>query len=273
MAAAGSCELLRQLVAVRPQLLERPYRPLGTTGLRFGERTHKVVDHYATLNRLIPAQTCRGIYLHGGCEAMLVDDRYLLRLGDAGNNVREGELAFYWIDTQSGTCLSQLSFYVGRGAHGAELFVGGLQGPGGADSLERIREATRACDGLRPKDVVLEALLAFAQTLSARRIVAVSRHNHVGRQRYTPRSIHADYDGFWMEASGTVLPCGNVEIPVAQPRRDLSEIPSKKRSAYRRKMARVDAVQAAVQQWLAPVEIAVAARTAGVATPRLTLVV
>lgn len=135
---------------------------------------------------------------------------------------------------------------------GRRLFIGGLQGPAGAHCPELIRNATRACDGLRPKDAVMEAVLAFAQALGAHRIVAVSQSNHVGRERYTARRIHADYDGFWMEWGGSALPCGNVALPVVQPVRDLSEVPSKKRSAYRRKLERAASVRAVVQQWLRP---------------------
>jgi uncharacterized protein VirK/YbjX len=84
--------------------------------------------------------------------------------------------------------------------------------------------------------------------------------NHVGQQRRTPRVIHADYDGFWMEADGVALPGGNIEVPVCQPRRDITELPSKKRSAYRRKIERAEAAQATVREWLA-------ARPAAAASP------
>ncbi len=248
--AIGSSVLMQSVMAARPTLLERPYRPLGLTGLRFAERMRMLRDHYDTMHRLLPVCVSERIYLGGGLEWLQGDDRYALRLADSGPNPKEGELAFYWVDKASGVSLTQLSFYLRRGAQGPEIFIGGLQGPMGEDSRELIRESTKASDGLRPKDVVMEALLALARRIGARRIVAVSRENHVGRQRYTPRVIHADYNGFWMEAGGVVLPCGNVEVPVDQPRRDIMELPSKKRSAYRRKQARVDDIHAMVGTWL-----------------------
>lgn len=262
MAAAGSCELLRHVVTAKPRLLERPFRPLGALGLGFRDRVRFVLEHYSMLHKLVPADLCGRIYLFGGIETLQVDDRYALRLADAGPNIREGELAFYWLDKASGVCLAQLSFYLAQGEDGPELFVGGLQGPAGEASRELIRLATKTCDGLRPKDAVMEALLAFAASVCARRIVAVSRMNHVGQQRRTPRVIHADYDGFWMEADGVALPGGNIEVPVCQPRRDITELPSKKRSAYRRKIERAEAVQATVREWLA-------ARPAAAASPEM----
>ncbi len=125
----------------------------------------------------------------------------------------------------------------------------------GETARERIRIATRACEGLRPKDVVMEALLAFAGHIGARRVTAVSRANHVGRQRHTPREIQCDYEGFWMEYHGTPDAAGNVGIPVRQPERDIAEIASKKRSAWRRKQALAQTVRgrsASGSVWIAP---------------------
>jgi hypothetical protein len=125
-------------------------------------------------------------------------------LADSGPNPKEGELAFYWTDIETGACLTQLSFYLRRGDHGPEIYVGGLQGPMNEQSREWIRLATKASEGLRPKDVVMEALLAFAAHVGARR-VAVSRANHVSRQRNTPREIQADYEGFWRNTTARRL--------------------------------------------------------------------
>lgn len=249
--AVESCALMRRVAAAKPALLERPYRPLGVSGLGFRERMGTVLDHYRTLNALVPLALCERIYVQGGLECAFGEGRYVLRLADAGPNPKEGELAFYWQDIASGTCLSQISFYLRRGKDGAEIFVGGLQGPMGENSRDLIRESTKACDGLRPKDAVMEALLGFAAALDVQRIVGVSRANHVGRQRHTPREILCDYESFWMECGGEVLEGGNVGMPVGLPRRDAMELPSKKRSAYRRKQAQADGVQATVQGWLA----------------------
>ncbi|KDP85130.1 hypothetical protein CF70_015690 [Cupriavidus sp. SK-3] len=249
--AVGSCALMQRVALARPALLERPYRPLGAYGLRFRERMRIVLEHYRILNTLVPLALNERIYLGGGLECSVGEGRYALHLADSGPNPKEGELAFYWRDTATGVCLSQLSFYLVQGNTGPEIFVGGLQGPMGENSRDLIREATKACEGLRPKDVVMEALLAFAAALDVQRIVGVCRNNHVGRQRHTPREIHCDYEGFWMESGGEPLACGNVAMPVCQPRRDVMELPSKKRSAYRRKLAQVESIQAMVRDWLA----------------------
>ncbi len=231
-------------------MLDKPFRPLGAFGLGFGERARLMLEHYAVMHATLPVCVCDGIYLSGGLSWSFAEGRYLLRLADPGPNPKEGELAFYWIDTETGACLTQLSFYLRRGHDGPEIFIGGLQGPMNDASREWIRAATKASEGLRPKDVVMEALLAFAGHVGARRIAAVSRANHVGRQRNTPREIQADYEGFWMEYHGRLLPDGNVEMPVHQPERDIAEIPSKKRSAWRRKQALAVAIRGAVSNGL-----------------------
>ncbi|WP_223851602.1 MULTISPECIES: VirK/YbjX family protein [Cupriavidus] len=250
--SVGSCTLLQRVIAKRPGLLERPYRPLGELGMTFHERASLVADHYGVMHATLPLPVCERIYLDGGLTWKFGDDgegetgRYTLRLGDSGPNPKEGELAFYWVDSATDTCLAQLSFYLTHGYDGPAVFIGGLQGPKGEASREYIRASTKACEGVRPKDAVMEALLALAGHIGARRIVAVSRANHVGRQRNTPREIQADYETFWRESHAVDLPDGNMAIPVLQPVRDIADIPSKKRSAWRRKQAMAEGIRASV---------------------------
>ncbi|CAG2133545.1 DUF535 family protein [Cupriavidus plantarum] len=245
--AAGSCALLQRVIAKRPALLERPYRPLGELGMTFHERASLVADHYGVMHATLPLSLCERVYLDGGVAWQFGDDgRYTLRLGDSGPNPKEGELAFYWVDSATDTCLAQLSFYLTHGYDGPAVFIGGLQGPKGETSREYIRVSTKSCEGVRPKDAVMEALLALAGHIGARRIVAVSRANHVGRQRNTPREIQADYETFWRESHAVDLPDGNMSIPVLQPVRDIADIPSKKRSAWRRKQAVAESIRARV---------------------------
>lgn len=264
LGAAASCVLLQRVATARPLVLEKPFRPLGALGLCFYERARLMIEHYAVMAAMVPACVCDRIYMSGGLTWTSADGGYQLRLADPGPNPKEGELAFYWIDQEAGICLAQLSFYLRQGPAGPEVFIGGLQGTMGETARERIRIATRACEGLRPKDVVMEALLAFAGHIGARRVTAVSRANHVGRQRHTPREIQCDYEGFWMEYRGTPDAAGNIEIPVRQPERDIAEIASKKRSAWRRKQALAQTVRGAVSQWL-DVDGAEAANTVEVA--------
>lgn len=244
--AAASCALLQRVVTARPLMLERPFRPLGAYGMRFAERARLLLEHYAVLRDALPVGVCEDIYLTGGLGWAFAEGRYTLRLADSGQNAREGELAFYWVDNETGACLSQLSFYLRRSADGAEVYIGGLQGLLHDTSLEWIRASTKTCEGLRPKDALMQALLAFASRMGARRIVAVSRANHVGRQRLHPRQIQADYEGFWAEYHGVAMPDGNIAIPVCQPERDITEIASKKRSAWRRKQALAASIRATV---------------------------
>lgn len=252
MRAAASCALLRRVIAARPLLLEKPFRPLGAYGMRFGDRARLVLEHFALMHETLPACVCDRIYLGGGMGWTFGEGRYTLRLADSGPNPKEGELAFYWIDNETGASLAQLSFYLRRAADGLELYIGGLQGPMNEASLGWIRAATKACEGLRPKDALMQALLALAGKIGARRIVAVSRANHVGRQRHRPREIQADYEGFWMEYHGAPMANGNIEVPVNQPERDIAEVASKKRSAWRRKQALAASVRQTVADGLHP---------------------
>ncbi len=61
------------------------------------------------------------------------------------------------------------------------MFIGGLQGAKWEIPHQEIQNATKACHGLFPKRLVMEAACLFAQRLQVEQIIAVSNETHIYR--------------------------------------------------------------------------------------------
>ena len=139
-----------------------------------------------------------------------------------------------------------------------EIFIGGIQGRQGEDVLSLYRDLTKDFHGTRPRDFLLEAMRLFAISIGAKHIYAVaeaykiSRHDYFGR-----RGAHGlFYDEIWQERGGVKVAGTHFELPLAGTRRDLDEIPSKKRSMYRRRYEMLDEIGASM-----PTDLAMAERS------------
>ncbi|MBM6691467.1 DUF535 family protein, partial [Fusobacterium mortiferum] len=77
-------------------------------------------------------------------------------------------------------------------------FIGGLQGAKAWVEHDQIQLATKACHGLFPKRLLLEAVCLLAQHFGVSQILAVSNETHIYRSwRYAKKKkdkLHADYD-------------------------------------------------------------------------------
>jgi len=115
---------------------------------------------------------------------------------------------------------------------------------------EAIQSATKACHGLFPKRLLLEAACRLARHLGARQIIAVSNSTHIYRSwRYQKKKkdkLHADYDSFWQSMKGEPLADGYFRMPDEVARKPLEAVASKKRAEYRRRYLLLDDMAAGI---------------------------
>jgi uncharacterized protein VirK/YbjX len=127
------------------------------------------------------------------------------------------------------------------------LYIGGLQGPKSHVPHEAIQGATKACHGLFPKRLLVEAAMMLAQYLDVEAIRAVSNETHIYQSlRYRKkklRQLHADYNSFWESLGGVVDGQRDFVLPLMMPRKPIEEIASKKRAEYRRRYELLDSLQ------------------------------
>lgn len=145
-----------------------------------------------------------------------------------------------------GDVLAEMTFSILAYENKRTLFIGGLQGGKSNLPHEAIQGATKACHGLFPKRLVMEAVCRFAERLQVEQILAVSNDVHIFRgERYQDKNkkILSDYNSFWEAVGGECDKQGYFHIPLNIARKDESEIASKKRAEYRRRYQLLDTMQ------------------------------
>jgi uncharacterized protein VirK/YbjX len=180
------------------KLFDRLYRarsvPLGRVALRHGSH----------LSLVLKAPTLRG---------------------------REGELSISLMDDEG----LQISYAtISFADAGRTVIIGCLQGAANNAGRDAIRELTKQCHGLRPKNLLLSMIRSLADAMGAERILGIGNEAHPFASR---KKIKADYDGFWQENGGTADAHGFFAMSVHEPVRDESTVESKRRSEFRRREA------------------------------------
>lgn len=225
---------LQAIVAQDPRLHERWHHHYINRRLGRAERMTIISAHYRYAFQHLPAAMVDAVYLHGSCllgALPLKDGSELqLELRRPTGRSREGELALCLSNTQ-GQLLSSAIFSIAD--EGRTLLIGCLQGAAAELGREAVRELTKQCYGLRPKNLLHSLLLAFGSFSGAMRLRGVSNlaHPFAGETD----KIKADYDGFWEECQGVLQPDGFFALPIHEPARCESQVESKHRSAFRRR--------------------------------------
>lgn len=225
---------MRAMLPHDPRLLERPQHDYINRRLGAAAGYAIVRSHYEYVLGHFPPAMVERIYQQGRCSIgtlPLKDGGELsVELRRPTGRGREGELALYLLDAH-GRALSSAIFTLAD--DGRRLLLGCLQGAAAELGRDAVRELTRQCHGLRPKNLLLSMLLGLAQHLGAERVSGVDNAAHPFAG-HTDK-IKADYDSFWLECGGVPGGDGFHELPPREPRRDIAEVESKHRSAFRKR--------------------------------------
>lgn len=166
---------------------------------------------------------------------------------------REGELSLYLIDDLDGIAYSILTFSVIEYQNKPTLFIGGLQSFRGEHVKSRVQQLTKACYGLQPKRLTIEAILLVARYFKLEQIIAVGTKTHVyNNWRYNKRQQHVyfDYDEFWRTFDAEKNTQSLYQLPLTLTRKPIDEIASKKRSEYKNRYTLLDQLADEIQQRL-----------------------
>lgn len=241
--------LLADIAAHNRRFLERPFHCFAQVNMPAHARAELLCGHFRIVRELFGEDLVRRLYVNSEYVTLASIGRYALVVSEPVRCWREGLLTVAWRDTCEHVDLawSTISFEsLSSGKRGA--LIGGLQGPAGADG-ERVREATRACHGLRPKAAVMEAIGEFCRMATVDTLTGVTKKTHVSAA--TAVQFSADYDGFWRELGGVEVE-GRFVLPLRPHHRDISEVPSKRRAEFRRR-------QTLIAELLAQIDRAVGA--------------
>lgn len=232
---------LQPLLQAEPGLMLRPWRSYLWRPLCRRRRSQALLAHLdwaaATFGSggLLALYQGRALAVPG----LPVDGLELLLMPSRGT-VREGELTLEL--RLQGEALMRAAFSVvpavlvdaTRPPQARAMVVGNLQGL--RDSVEGTRLLAQRAERLRPQALLIAALQGLASGWGLALIAGVGRDTHAfAAYRGLSRRILADYDRLWEEHDA--LPgAGHWRLP-EQPHCNLEQIPSRKRSAARRRHA------------------------------------
>jgi uncharacterized protein len=137
-----------------------------------------------------------------------------------------------------------IAFTLGVEAGQPLVLVGALQGSNSETAQGVYRDITHALHGMRPRDLLMVGLKLLSGELGIQRIWAVSNESRQHNSPYFGDShkekVLVAYNEVWIEHGGKELDNGFFEIPAVVRYKDMSEIPTRKRAAYRRRYQMLD---------------------------------
>jgi uncharacterized protein VirK/YbjX len=240
---------LMQMLQVQPGLPCRLHRPWLTVNMDRQRALASLSWHYQMMCRKLPATLTHGYLSKQGVTLLTLtgkdEQQFTVRLCADAFMDKEGEATLVFCDGQN-TALAEMTFTLCQFEGKSTLFIGGLQGAKAHVPHELIQGATKACHGLFPKRLLVEAAMTLGAAFPVEQIVAVSNDTHIYRSwRYRKKKegkLLADYDSFWLSIGGEKQDNGNFMLPLVMPRKPMEEIASKKRAEYRRRYALLDSL-------------------------------
>jgi uncharacterized protein VirK/YbjX len=219
-----------------PYLFDRPLHRHINRRSGAAQRYATLLSHYEFVCAKLPEALIETMYNTGqvtlGSVVLKDNSLLLVRLAIPAGRGREGELCLQLTNAQ-GDVLSSLIFTIGN--EGRTLLIGCLQGASSQLGRDAVRTLTKQSHGLRPKNLLLSMLLAFAQDRGIERVRGISQAAHPFS--LTRGKIKADYDSFWIECDGRLNKDGFYDLPAREPVRDEMQVESKHRSAFRKREA------------------------------------
>ena len=239
---------LNRALRERPELLGVAVWPYMHAGWDFDQKLSAVEDHYRQVARISPALD---LSVHDSLRVASLDDiRPGLRLvlDRAPWFMREGELVLNIFAHDQR--LFSLAFSLGLDGERSVVRVGGLQGVRDANILDLYRELTKSMHGLRPRDFLLDSLKSLSSALGIKTILAIADANRQHRHAYFGegklQNLEGDYDEVWREHGGVLGESGFFELSSQIECRSIEDIPSKKRSMYRKRYEFLESLDAAI---------------------------
>lgn len=227
----------------------RLHRPWLTVSMNRRNALEALNGHYQTMSQHLPAALLKGYLSSQGMTLLTLtgkdEQQFTIRLCADAFMDKEGEATLTFCNHQN-TVLAEMTFTLCPFEGKSTLFIGGLQGAKAHVPHELIQGATKACHGLFPKRLLVEAVMTLGTAFPVEQILAVSNATHIYRSwRYRKKKegkLLADYDSFWRSLGGERQESGHFALPLTMPRKPMEEIASKKRAEYRRRYELLDSL-------------------------------
>jgi len=218
------------------RFLLKPGRHYINRNYNFEFRTQIIFSHYAMLIRFLSTPAFESLAKGDSLILATLEGKtgqlYQITLQKTCKFDREGELVLQLSQCTGGSSVFRFVFSLNIYGEYNGLEIGCVQGPKGEDACEIIKCATKDFYGIRPKYLLADALYALASSWNLTEFFGVSNSRRV----YQDDQTHADYDTFWLELGSTLCGNGMFRLPTALLHHQLSEVPSRHRSEYRKRI-------------------------------------
>lgn len=229
-----------EFVRRRPRIASKLHRPYLMQSMGTGRRLTVLIDHYTLQQQLFTAPIHARLLADEDIQLALLtgknDKTYSVVLTQKHSFEKEGELSLRMVDAANNT-LAVTTFSLYRHNGQPTLLIGGLQGPRQSRDHAIIKEATKACHGLFPKKLVVEAVMELARRIGIGNVQAVSKEAHIYNHWRYRKDFQADYNTFWQELGATQVDASVYALPEHIHHKPIEEVESKKRAEYTRRYA------------------------------------
>ena len=232
-----------------PKLLTKIYRPYVSKKFNCQARVDHLIAHYELIDQLHLSSLIGQAMTNELVLANLQDKAHqplTVVLGAVQHGHREGEIEFQ-LKWQALTVFSMTCSLMATSS-GIALKIAKVQGSSDAQAREVIKRCTKACFGARPQTVLLQVAQAFGEVAGCQEIVLIGNQNRVSLNPMRRRKITSNYDAIWLEHGALPIQSGDFSLPSKTQRDlDLSQVPSQKRSQYRKRFDLFEALERQVK--------------------------
>ncbi len=237
-----------------PVLISKIHRPYLCNLFSVSKRLISIKETYNFIDTFFPKKTAEELYEKGSVTLAEItgtdDEKFQITLSMYPNFDKEGELSLKILNSEKiPLTTATFSFIKENGEY--IMFLGGLQGPHRSIDKDCIKHATKSLSGIFPKRVVMEALYAIEHSLDMKFdkfCVGNGRHVYVSRRYLKKRKILASYDDFMKTLDSIKTKSGLWKLPNELIRKNIADIPSKKRGEYRRRYSILDSVNKSITE-------------------------
>lgn len=222
--------------SANPRLLLKPGRHYISRSHSFGMRLQIICNHYTALPKLLsPAvipSLVQGHHLQLATLTGKNGGEYRITFHRTDKFDREGELALVLQESSKNQDIFYVIFSLNAIDGRNRIEIGCMQGPRCAHGKELLKQATKEFHGIRPRDLMIDAIYALSTAWGVTEHYGVCNQNRV----YNGSETHADYDTLWLEMESTRGQDGMFRLPSRPHHHPIEEIPSRHRAEYRRRI-------------------------------------
>ncbi|HHW4151444.1 TPA: DUF535 family protein [Campylobacter coli] len=114
-----------------------------------------------------------------------------------------------------------------------------------------MKSLQKKCYGLRPIALLIECIKMLCVSLKLDATLGVHEKNQIRSQKGEDKGYFVDYQKIWLENGGKLVKINNhLYYELSHKRKNLEEIPSSKRSMYKKRFAILEEIKQALDQSL-----------------------